>query len=389
MEIQDFSNHRHFPGTEGNPFDRWLRLLEDMQKLPAWVFAAGLFILAWIPSFLDPVRALSLFGFYILDWLLIALLPRFKRSFGPPRPTVFILSVLRLPFAFLPLPIHLSLQVLGTLLVVYGFWIEPHRLVVTRQSLQTGKLPTGSRLRVLHIGDLHIERLTQREKKLNQYIEEMKPDLILFSGDILNLSYLEDPTAIRDAKAVINEWRAPLGVFFVSGSEAVDLVHVFPSLVDDEHITWLDNQVAIVEKDGAVANVIGVTCSHRPHLDAPVLDELLENSPDHFNILIYHSPDLAPNAARLGVDLQLSGHTHGGQVRLPWFGPLYTASLYGRKFQSGRYQIGDLVLYITRGVGLEGKAAPRVRFFCPPEIILWEISGQPPSTLSSIMEEPQ
>jgi hypothetical protein len=166
-------------------------------------------------------------------------------------------------------------------------------------------------------------------------------------------------------------------------------VHVFPTLVDHNHITWLDNQVAIVEKDGAVANIIGVTCSHRPHLDAPVLEELIENSPDQFTFLIYHSPDLAPNAAKLGVVLQLSGHTHGGQVRLPFIGPLYTASLYGRKFQSGRYQIGDLVLYITRGVGLEGKAAPRVRFLCPPEIILWEITGKPRSQSTSTMEEVQ
>jgi len=73
--------------------------------------------------------------------------------------------------------------------------------------------------------------------------------------------------------------------------------------------------------------------------------------------------------------LQLSGHTHGGQVRLPVYGALYAASLYGKRFESGRRQVGDLTLYVTRGIGLEGKSAPRVRFLCPPEIILWEING--------------
>jgi predicted MPP superfamily phosphohydrolase len=73
--------------------------------------------------------------------------------------------------------------------------------------------------------------------------------------------------------------------------------------------------------------------------------------------------------------LQLSGHTHGGQVRLPLFGALYAGSLYGKRFESGRRQVGEMTLYVTRGLGLEGKGAPRVRFLCPPEMILWEIGG--------------
>jgi uncharacterized protein len=62
-------------------------------------------------------------------------------------------------------------------------------------------------------------------------------------------------------------------------------------------------------------------------------------------------------------------------VRLPLFGALYAASLYGKRYEMGRRTEGDLTLYVTRGVGLEGKAAPRVRLLCPPEIVMWEISG--------------
>jgi hypothetical protein len=92
--------------------------------------------------------------------------------------------------------------------------------------------------------------------------------------------------------------------------------------------------------------------------------------------LLYHSPDLAPLAAKFDIDLQLSGHTHGGQVRLPFIGALFTGSLYGKRFEMGRYQLGKLILFITRGLGLEGAAAPRVRFLCPPEVILWEIKKE-------------
>lgn len=387
MEIEDFRHVRHFPGTEGNPFDRWLRVLEDLQKLPAVIFLLILFFICWLPLHREPAKALLLFVFFSSDWLSLSLLPHFKRSFGPPRPTALLLALFRLPFAFLPSPFFLIFQLIGSLLVFYGFWIEPHRLTLTRETLASPKLPANFSLRLLHLGDLHVERITQREIRLNELIQNLQPDLILFSGDILNLSYLEDPQAIQDAIKVISEWRAPLGVFLVSGSEAVDLAHVIPSLIDQTGHTWLDNQAVTLEHRGASFDLIGITCSHRPFVDAPILEHLIRDLPNRFRILLYHSPDLAPNAAKMGVDLQLSGHTHGGQIRLPWIGALYTASLYGRKFQSGRYLLDSMTLYITRGIGLEGKAAPRVRFLCPPEIILWEITGKP-KTSNTRVETP-
>jgi predicted MPP superfamily phosphohydrolase len=102
----------------------------------------------------------------------------------------------------------------------------------------------------------------------------------------------------------------------------------------------------------------------------------MEHANGDFNLLLHHSPDLAAYASNAGIDLQLSGHTHGGQIRLPLYGAIVTGSLYNKKFESGRYQVHDMTLYVTHGIGMEGCAAPRVRFLCPPEIILWEISGE-------------
>jgi predicted MPP superfamily phosphohydrolase len=74
----------------------------------------------------------------------------------------------------------------------------------------------------------------------------------------------------------------------------------------------------------------------------------------------------------------LSGHTHGGQVRLPFYGALVTASLYGKAFEAGRITLGSMTLYVSRGLGLEGTAGPRVRFLCPPEVVLWQLEGATP-----------
>jgi predicted MPP superfamily phosphohydrolase len=374
-EIRDFTNRRNIPGTVGNDFDNILRRYDDIEKIPASLFGVVLFVLAVLPTYPHVAYTIGLFAFMALDWVLLLLLPRYQVSFGPAKPPALLLAVLRVPFAFLPLPLAILCQVIGTLLVIYAFWIEPRRLTVTRQRLETPKLMPGASLRLLHLGDLHIERITQRELELNRLVRQLNPDIILFSGDILNLSYNEDPLAIEHARRIIQEWQAPLGVFFVTGSEAVDLEHVYPGLVKDLPVRWLNNETVRVHKDATEFSVTGLFCSHRPFRDAPLLETLAPRDPGLFSIFLYHSPDLAPNAAQMGFDLQLSGHTHGGQVCLPFIGPLFTGSLYGRRFRSGRYTMGPMTLYITRGIGLEGKAAPRVRFLCPPEIILWEITN--------------
>ena len=95
-----------------------------------------------------------------------------------------------------------------------------------------------------------------------------------------------------------------------------------------------------------------------------------------FTILLFHSPDLAPQAAELGViDLHLAGHTHGGQVRVPVYGALVTSSLYFKALEMGLYQLHDMLLFVSRGVGLEGKGAPRVRFNCRPQLKLFILRG--------------
>ncbi|NMB88783.1 MAG: hypothetical protein GYA17_10515 [Chloroflexi bacterium] len=371
----DFSKYTRFPGEVGNVFDVLLHKAEGIDRLPHWLFAGVLFLVALLPTQANWPYTILLYIFFLLDWLSLALLPVRGRSFGPPKPPVLILAVLRAVFAWLPPPVWIPLQIIGTGLVIYGFWIEPHRLTVTHQTLKTPKLKSGTRLRLLHLGDLHIERATRREEELNCQVKALQPDLIVFTGDVLNLSYLQDRISWNQARQVMSEWSAPQGVYLVTGSPAVDLAGNMPELLAGLPLRWLKDEHISVPVGDECLNLVGVTCTHRPFLDGPRLEETCQGLSDDFTVLLYHSPDLAPIASRLPIDLQLSGHTHGGQVRLPWFGALFTGSLYGRAFQSGRYQLDRLTLYISRGIGMEGASAPRVRFLCPPEIILWEIEG--------------
>lgn len=369
----DFSSRKRFPGETGNPLDTILHAFNAIERIPFPFFALLLLGLAIIFTFARWQFTFVLFFFFLFDWMALALLPRAMKSFGPSKPPTLILAGMRSLVALLPFIISFPLQFLGVLLVIYGFWIEPHYIQVTYQKLSTPKFRPVRPIRLLHLGDLHIERITTRERQLNRLINDLKPDLILFSGDILNLSFRQEPQAMEEARSILSGWAAPLGVFIVSGSPAVDLVDIFPKIILDLPLHWLDDERVTINFLGDAIDVIGLTCTHRPHEDGRRLNALIDTTLDHFTILLYHTPDLAPIASRSNIDLQLSGHTHGGQIRLPWFGALLTGSLYGKKFEAGRIPVGNLLLYVTRGLGMEGAGAPRVRFLCPPEIILWEI----------------
>ena len=391
-----------YPGTEGGPFHKILLMFNAIDRIPPILFGISLALVAvgsaltlrslGIPPTTAWSGAVMLVAAFVGDWLLLAALPRANRSFGPVLPPLALLAALRtlvgVALCLTPLagisPAGAALlaglaQFFGTFLVYRGFWLEPLTLTLTHHSIPSAKLATAVRpLRLLHLADIHMERLTARDREVMRQAAALAPDAILFSGDFLNLSRVYDPAAWADLRAMLGALHAPLGLYVVTGSPPVDVPEVVPKLLEGLKVRWLRDERVTLGRDGCAVEVVGLTCTHMPERDAPRLAALLDGSlRERFTILLYHSPDLAPDAARLGVDLQLSGHTHGGQVRLPFYGALYAGSIYGKRYEMGLYKVGRMRLFVSRGIGMEGKGAPRVRFLCPPEIALFEVGPSP------------
>ena len=259
---------------------------------------------------------------------------------------------------------------------MYGFFYEPSTISITRISLHSKKISKNNILRVIQLGDLHLERFGVREKKVLKILSGLKPDLIVFTGDFLNLSFNSDPIAINQIAEFFNSLQRIANTFYVSGSPAVDLeetIKLIDKLTSAEKVANVQRKVDV---NNQTINIIGLTCTHNPHKDWRTLENMNIN-PENFNLLLYHSPDLIFEISEeKSIDLMLSGHTHGGQVRLPVFGALLTGSLYGRLIQNGLYRYRDILLYISRGIGFEGMGAPRVRFLCKPEIVEWTITSK-------------
>jgi predicted MPP superfamily phosphohydrolase len=234
----------------------------------------------------------------------------------------------------------------------------------------------GTPLHILQLSDLHVERLTRRERALSAHVAELKPDLIALTGDFLSTSYNQDARALADLRTFLAQLEAPGGIYAIWGTAEVDRPEFLRPLLDELHIVVLDNEAADVSIRGHHIWLMGISCTRDLATDAAVLGKLTASAPNGaFTLLLYHLPDLMPAARDLNVDLFLAGHTHGGQWRVPGFGALLTSSRFWKRYEGGHYYENGTHLYVSRGIGMEGFGAPRARLFCPPEVVWIRLSG--------------
>jgi len=392
------------------PFHTLLLLTEKPAEWAAWQVAPFPLVLAaaaglgWAratgQASLGWAAALGLSILALADWALLASLPRQALSFGPVQPPLLGLALLRslLAVAILPLATRWPavtlaalplLQVLLWGLLAYGTRVEPFRLQVTRLALPSAKFANpGTPLRIVQLSDLHVERLTRRERALPDLVAALAPDLIVLTGDFLNTSYNADPRAVADLRALLAQLHAPGGIYAVWGTAEVDLPEVLRPVFGELGIVLLEDRAVEVTAGDHHLWLMGVYPSRDLAADGQRLRTLLNEAPEGaYALLLYHTPDLMPQAAALGVDLYLAGHTHGGQWRLPGFGAILTSSRFWKRYEAGHYHQGQTHLYVSRGIGLEGFGTPRARFFCPPEMVMVTLAGTGPAVATTAAGE--
>jgi len=198
-------------------------------------------------------------------------------------------------------------------------------------------------------------------------VNTLRPDLIALTGDFVSVPWFGDPVeAAADAEPcaqLLRQMHAPHGLWAVTGNhDAFTDPERVTSTLRAAGIQVLSNQSVPIERDGArfwlggVEDVLGGTAD---------IDATLHDVPSaEASVLLAHEPDYADHVARHSVDLQLSGHSHGGQVRVPFVRPFYLPDL-AKKYIWGLYQVGRLTLYTNPGLGTVGVP---VRMNCPPEI---------------------
>jgi predicted MPP superfamily phosphohydrolase len=254
-------------------------------------------------------------------------------------------------------------------LAAYASFVEPYRLVVERAEVPAPQLAAGQTVTVAVLADLQFNRVTAHEHAAVDLALAADPDLIVLPGDLFQGARDQFNAELPQIRELLSRLHAHGGVYIVAGN--VDVPERIRRAVAGTSIRFLENEIAEIEVDGMRMAVAGLTDDFTTPAARACLDRLTVHARDRaFALLLSHRPDtvLSLNTDH-AVDLLVSGHTHGGQVALPWFGPPVTLSQAPRRVcAGGLHRVGGQRIYVSRGVGCERGHAPRIRFNCPPEV---------------------
>lgn len=245
--------------------------------------------------------------------------------------------------------------------LIWAFYIEPNLLIVKHYKINNKKLE-GTR--IVFASDFHLK--SSEEKKLENIVKKinkLNPDIVLLGGDYVNGQSNENTLGIEKIGVGLSKIKTKQGTYAVLGN----------------HDCWLD---ADAITNALIKNDIHVLLNKNARIDLPSqslyiagVEDYMSSYPDVNKallntkspvILMTHSPDIFPQVPKF-VDLTLAAHTHGGQIKLPLFDPLFVPSDFGSKYAQGLIEENEKKMIVSKGIGT---STIHARFNCFPEIVI-------------------
>lgn len=269
-----------------------------------------------------------------------------------------------------------TIILLGICAFVDARYIEPKLLMVKEQEIITSKLTLNTPLKIVQFSDVHLGKgytLTDFKRVIDK-INALEPDLIIFTGDLIddNKSFSEE----EGATALLKELQANYGKFSVYGNHdhgGNGTKRYARMMANSDFVLLKDSSETITLESGQKLALIGIDDIVLGHPNFESAFKEIETST--FNLFISHAPDVVHKVKLQPIDLQLSGHSHGGQVRLPFIGAPFTPP-YGQKYIKGLYPIEEnsgMYLYVNSGIGTSQLP---YRFMNIPEITLLLVTSK-------------
>ncbi|WP_163536659.1 metallophosphoesterase [Gracilibacillus sp. YIM 98692] len=257
----------------------------------------------------------------------------------------------------------------------YAKELEPSMLDIHRITINSSNIPEGFEgFTILQFSDTHIgfHYTVEQMKELVKTMNNLEADIVVFTGDLV-----DNPQSYEwDSRigSLLSNIQAKSGKYWIYGNHdhggyGTDILK---ETFDQSGFELLRNSHRLLKSNNDRIMLAGID---DVMLGNPDVEKAIQNGDTNlFTILLSHEPDYADLIKNFPVDVQLSGHSHGGQVQIPFLGYIYTPYL-AEKYVEGHYQIGEkpLQLYVSRGIGTTRLP---YRFFCKPEITLYQLSSK-------------
>ncbi|PFS67876.1 phosphoesterase [Bacillus cereus] len=258
-------------------------------------------------------------------------------------------------------------------------YVQNNLISITEVKITSSKIPSSFKgFKILQLSDLHNKKFGDNQETLIQKVKGENPDIIVITGDLNDSKSYDAEVSMELIRELVKEYP----IYFVTGNHEKwsGKYNDLEKELKKHHVTVLRNEHITIQKEEQKINLLGIDdpefVTGNRHEENVVKDEIskakFEMQPDTFNILLSHRPEFLTEYANEKIDLVLSGHAHGGQIRLPFIGglvapnqgifPTYTAGLYEKQNTS---------MVVSRGLG--NSVIPQ-RIFNRPELVVVQLN---------------
>lgn len=265
------------------------------------------------------------------------------------------------------------IRIVVILAVLVFCWIQNNYLTITYYTYENAKLPQAFEgYRIVQISDLHNASFGVKNKHLVSKITDLQPDMIVITGDVVDYSHTNIEVALEFAKQAVVI--AP--TYYITGNhenwlDSAEKTYLLAEL-EKLGVVCLEDELVEIASGKDAFTLIGL---NDESLMGNTLGKVLEGAnSEQVQILLAHEPQYLENYAASGVDLVLTGHAHGGQVRLPWVGGLVAPGQgIFPKYTEGEHVMDSTTMIISRGLG---NSVVPLRLFNLPEIVCVDLSAK-------------
>lgn len=258
------------------------------------------------------------------------------------------------------------LLLLGVLVFMYARFIGTRFINIKEYAVYDTNLPDSlNGLKIIHLSDIHYGTIINKKNLTNivNKINLLNPDIVIFTGDLYDESIVLNEKTTKEIIDCLKNIKSKLGKFAVTGNHDYSN-NSFSYIMNQSGFTYLQNTSKLIyDENNTALEIIGFDDAWKGN---PNYNLTLS---DNYKIVLVHEPDEIDNILPLNVNLVFAGHSHGGQIRLPIIGALYTPS-GAKKYKNDYYEFDNTKMYISYGVGT---SILKIRLFNQPSINFYRL----------------